>query len=90
MRHDLVKVPAEDRRQVAQVVNGTEYRAKDGYFMMAPEHVGGHLRHGNQPTPAAADPVRRRHGYRCTNPECGFRPFFTSCSRCGGPAVREA
>lgn len=26
-------------------------------------------------------------GYRCDS--CGFRPFFSHCSRCGSPAVKE-
>lgn len=31
--------------------------------------------------------TRTGEGYRCTS--CGFGSFFTTCSRCGGAAVRE-
>lgn len=83
-----MRVAAEDRRQVAQVVNGVEYRAKRGYFDMPDAHAKAHLAAGNLPTPAAALPVGRRGGYRCV--ECGFGSFFTTCSRCNGECVREA
>lgn len=86
-RHDLVRVPAEDRRQVQQEINGTRYYQRDGYFHMKPEHVKPHLVHGNQPTPPATGPVGRRGGYRCTG--CGFGSFFVTCSRCNEQCERE-
>lgn len=88
MRHDLVRVPAEDRRQVQTEIDGTRYFAHGGYFHVKPEHVKTHLRVGNLPTPAAAPPVGRRDGYRCS--DCGFGSFFTTCSRCHGNCTREA
>ena len=88
MRHDLVRVMAEDRRQVQQEIDGTRYNQHDGYFYMKPEHVKAHLNHGNLPTPAAAGPVGRRGGFRC--PACGFGSFFLTCSRCGAQCEREA
>lgn len=88
MRHDLVKVAAEDRRQVAATVNGTEYRQRDGYFHMEPAHAAYHRRVGNLPAPSAALPVGRRSGYRCGS--CGFGSFVVTCSRCHGVCEREA
>lgn len=88
MRHDLVRVPAEDRRQVQADVNGTRYSQQNGYFHMKPEHVKAHLTSGNLPTPAVTGPVGRRGGYRC--PSCGFGSFFVTCSRCQGACEREA
>lgn len=85
----MVRVGAEDRRQVAQVVGGVEYRARDGYFEMPEAHAKLHLAAGNLPNPAAAGPVGRRSGYRCADPECGFGSFFTTCGRCKGPCERE-
>lgn len=87
MSHDLVRVPAEDRRQVQTDIDGHRYTQRDGYFHMRPDHARVHLKHGNQPTPAAAGPVGQAAGYRCE--ACGFGSFFTSCSRCGGSCGRE-
>lgn len=86
--HDLVKVRAEDRRQVQADVNGRRYTQRDGYFHMRPDHAKAHLTHGNLPLPSAALPVGRAGGYRCVR--CGFGSFFTTCSRCSGTCVREA
>lgn len=83
----LVRVGAEDRRQVATVVNGREYRARDGYFEMPERHAKAHLAHGNLPTPPAAPPVGRSGGYRCT--KCDFGSFFVTCSQCQGTCERE-
>lgn len=33
--------------------------------------------------------TRRSLGYRCIDPACGFGSFLVTCSRCGGPCVRE-
>jgi hypothetical protein len=89
LSHDTVKVRAEDRRQVQADVNGVRYTARDGYFQMPPGHAKAHLAHGNLPAPAAALPVGRSGGYRCTNVQCGFGSFFKTCSRCGGSCERE-
>lgn len=86
MSHDLVKVWAEDRRQVQADVNGRRYTQRDGYFYMRPDHAKAHLAHGNLPNPSAAGPVGRAAGYRCA---CGFGSFFNTCSRCGGACGRE-
>lgn len=85
----MVRVGAEDRAQVAQVVGGVEYRARDGYFEMPEPAAKLHLAAGNLPTPAAAGPVGRGSGYRCTNPECRFGTFIKTCGRCGAPCERE-
>jgi hypothetical protein len=86
--HDLVKVRAEDRKQVEADVNGRRYRQRDGYFHMKPEDASYHLKVGNLPSPSAALPVGRAKGYRCT--ACGFGSFFVTCSQCGGRCEREA
>jgi hypothetical protein len=82
-----MKVRVEADRQVAQVVDGYEYRADKGYFDMPDHHAKAHLKASNLPSPAAAGPVGRKAGYRCV--PCGFGSFFTTCGRCGGPCVRE-
>ena len=87
--HDLVKVRAEDRRQVQADVNGRRYTQRDGYFQMRPEDAKVHLAVGNLPAPSAALPVGRSRGYRCTNEACGFGSFFVTCSRCQSPCLRE-
>lgn len=83
-----MKVSAEDRRQVAQVVGGVEYRARGGYFEMPDAHAKAHLIASELPTPSVALPVGQRAGYRCAG--CGFGTFFRTCSRCGGSCEREA
>lgn len=88
MDHTLVRVSAEDRRQVQADVNGTRYHQKDGYFHMKPADAQYHLKVGNLPSPPAALPVGRRGGYRCTS--CGFGTYFVTCSRCGAECRREA
>lgn len=85
--HDLVKVAAEDRRQVQTDIGGRRYTQSGGYFHMRPEHARAHMASANLPTPPAALPVGRARGYRCT--ACGFGSFFVKCSRCGGACERE-
>ncbi len=76
----MVRVPAEDRMQMAQVVDGVEYRARDGFFEMPEHHARAHLEsagYGSWHVPGIAS---RAAGHRC---ECGFATFFRKCSRCG-------
>lgn len=89
MSGDTVKIMAETSAQVATNINGTEYRAKRGYFEMSPEHAKAHAAFGNLPTPSALLPVGRSAGYRCVNPDCGFGSFVVTCSRCNGHCERE-
>ena len=89
MSHDLIRVRAEDLRQVQADVDGVRYTQQGGYFRMRPDHAKAHLNHGNLPAPSAALPVGRAGGYRCTNLACGFGSFFTACSRCQAPCARE-
>lgn len=85
---EIVRVPAEDRRQVQTEIGGVRYTARGGYFQMPETHAKLHREAGNLPDASpAAGPVGRRRGFRCT--ECGFGAFFTTCSRCGGACVRE-
>jgi hypothetical protein len=83
----MMRVGAEDRRQVETSINGTLYRARDGYFEMPDHHAKAHLRSGNLPTPAIGRPPRRGTGYTCTG--CRRGTYFTTCGNCGSPAVRE-
>lgn len=89
----LVRVRAEDARQRQAEVDGTRYNFRGGYAYMHPAHAKAHNEAANVPMPAAAGPVGRGAGYRCTS--CGFGSFFTTCGRvvdgvrCGGHCVRE-
>lgn len=83
-----MRVSAEDRKQVATVINGTEYRAHRGYFDMPDHHARAHLRAGNLPTPAVGG-VPGGRTFVCA---AGHRGFFRTCNRGGcesAPAVRE-
>jgi hypothetical protein len=84
-----MRVPAEDRRQVATVINGREYAARDGFFEMPEADAKVHSKSANLPASwqAFRGAFRRQNGYRCTS--CGFGSFFKSCSRCGSECVRE-
>lgn len=82
-----MRVMAEDRRQVEQVVEGVTYRARNGWFDMPDRHARMHLAAGNLPSPNLAGQTGRRVGYRC--PGCGFGSFFAACSRCGAECVKE-
>lgn len=85
---DLVRTPAEDRRQVATQIGGIEYRARDGYFQMPESHARLHRQSANLPASSpATGPVGRSVGRRCL--ACGFGSFFVVCSRCGGQCERE-
>lgn len=84
-----MRVPAEDRRQIAATVGGVEYRARSGFFDMPDQHAALHLKsagYGSSwqvpgvPAPGA--------GWRC--PECGFGSWFAKCGRCGAACQKEA
>ena len=77
----MARVPAEDRRQVAQVVGGVEYRAHDGFFDMPDHHARAHLASAGygRAWPVAGVPARNA-GHTC--PECGFVSWFVICGRC--------
>lgn len=81
-----MRVPAEDRRQVQQVIDGRTYTARDGFFDMPDGHARAHLKsagYGRWHVPGIAN---KRSGYMCT--ACGFRGFFRICGRCDSPATR--
>lgn len=84
-----MRVPAEDRRQVATVIGGREYRARDGFFELPDRAAQAHLAESGYgrswQTPGVPAP---RGGRRCV--DCGFGSFFTVCGRCGGECVPEA
>lgn len=65
---------------MAQVVDGVEYHARDGFFEMPEAHARAHLEsagYGSWHVPGIAS---HQAGHRC---ECGFATFFRKCSRCG-------
>lgn len=74
-----MRVMAEDRRQVETVIDGTKYRARDGYFDFGDNarHAAAHLRSGNLPSPNLLG--ASGGGYTCLN---GHRNFFARCGRC--------
>ena len=83
----MVRVPAEDRRQVAQVIDGVEYRARSGFFEMPERHAALHLKsagYGSWHVPGVPAPGA---GRRCV--ACGFGSWFKTCGRCGAECVRE-
>lgn len=82
-----MRVPAEDRRQVATVIDGREYRARGGFFEMPDHHAKAHLASANMPHWGVAGVPHPTSGFRC--PDCGFGSFFRCCSRCGGTCERE-
>lgn len=77
-----MRVPAEDRRQIAQVIEGREYRARDGWFDMPDRHATMHLRSAGygRAWPVAGVPARNV-GHTCA--ACGFVAWFIVCGRCG-------
>lgn len=85
-----MRVPAEDIKQVATVIDGTEYRAQGGFFEMPDRHAKAHLESGNLGrswNAARGATGRRAVGYRC--PVCGHGSFFRRCGKCGTDCERE-
>lgn len=86
-----MRIPAEDIRQVATVVDGTHYMADRGFFDMPDRHARAHLAAGNLPgawNAARGATGRRTVGYRC--PACSHGSFFARCGKCGETCEREA
>jgi hypothetical protein len=84
----MMRVGAEDRRQVETVIDGRRYRARNGYFEMPDRDAKAHLRSGNLPTPAIGRPTPRGTGYVCTG--CGRGSYFVTCGNCSAECVRES
>lgn len=86
----MVRVPAEDIRQVQTDINGRRYTARGGFFEMPEGDAKIHLKAGGYGSSwnAAGVTGARRVGYRC--PDCDFGSFFVRCSRCGAECCREA
>lgn len=87
-----MRVMAEDRRQVETEINGTRYRARDGYFDFGDrtDHARAHMRSGNLPTPAVGRPTPRGAGFVCANAACGRASYFKTCGKCGSECDRES
>jgi hypothetical protein len=68
--------------QVAQVVDGHEYRARRGFFEMPDHHAAAHLRSAGygRAWPVAGVPAKGA-GHTCS--ACGFASWFVKCGRCG-------
>jgi hypothetical protein len=67
-------------------VTGRRYKGSDGVYDMHPADAAHITRIGGF-IPGVNGPTSRGLGYACT--ACGFRAYFTTCSRCGGSAVKE-
>lgn len=67
-------------------LSGRRYRAKDGIFDMTPGDAAATVKFGGS-LRSLQGPTRSSIGFRCES--CGFGCWFTTCSRCGGTAVRE-
>lgn len=84
-----MRVPAEDIKQVATVIDGREYRARNGFFEMPSGDASIHLRSGDYGSSwNAAGVARAGSGYRCN--ECGFGSFFIRCGRCSGTCQKAS
>ncbi len=85
----MVRVPAEDRKQVATGIDGREYRARGGWFEMPEHHAKAHLQSAGygRAWQTAGVTGRRQVGYRCTG--CGHGSFFTRCGKCGADCEKE-
>lgn len=86
-----MRVPAEDIKQVATVIDGREYHATRGFFDMPERDAKAHLAAGNLPSSwnaAHGATARRSLGYRC--PLCAHGSFFAVCGKCGSDCEREA
>jgi hypothetical protein len=74
--------------QVAQVVDGVEYRANRGWFDMPDHHAAAHLRSAGFGRAWQIPGIPpSSSGFRC--PECGHGSFFKRC-KCGAECVRES
>lgn len=84
-----MRVPAEDRMQMATVVGGREYRARDGFFDLPERYASAHLQESGYgrtwQVPGVPAP---KGGRRCAG--CGFGSFFAICGRCGSECPRES
>jgi hypothetical protein len=86
-----VRVPAEDIKQVATVIDGREYRAVGGFFDMPDRDARVHLasaNYGSSWNAARGATGCRALGYRC--PKCKHGSFFKRCGKCGADCKREA
>lgn len=85
-----MRVPAEDIRQVATVIDGREYQAVGGFFDMPDRDAKAHMASANFGSGWSAmrgATGRRGIGYRC--PACGHGSFFRRCGKCGATCEKE-
>lgn len=84
-----MRVPAEDIKQVATVIDGREYRARNGFFEMPSSDASIHLRSGDYGSSwNAAGVVNPSVGFHCTT--CNRGTFFIRCGKCGGTCEKGA
>lgn len=67
--------------------SGRRYNFRKGIQDVHPRDAAAIVAYGGF-IPSMAGTTRRGIGFRCE--DCGFGSYFTTCSRCGGRAVREA
>lgn len=80
-------VPQAGNCREIEVAGRIYRRPKNGLFEM-PDHIGRYVVKNEGGQEAALSGIARSNeGYRCE--DCGFGCWFTTCSRCGGSAVRE-
>lgn len=82
MRYLLVmRVPAEDRRQIETTIGGATYRARDGHFDMPEPAARLHMKSAGYGAswPVAPMPAPS-HGYDCP---AGHGSWFRVCGRHG-------
>lgn len=76
---DLISVAAPDGAVHAVTgMSGREYRSTDGMYRMSPSDAAALVKAGGF-RPSLSGVIRG--GYDCAN--CGFKPLFRKCSRCG-------
>jgi hypothetical protein len=81
-------VPQAGNCREIEVAGKIYRRPRNGLFDM-PDSVGRYVVKNEGGQEAALSGIARTgEGYRCTG--CGFGCWFTTCSRCGGSAVRES
>lgn len=66
--------------------SGRRYKARDGVLDMEPSDARAVVKFGGAAC-SLSGTTKRNTGYRCV--DCGFGTFFTTCSRCGGEAIKE-
>jgi hypothetical protein len=82
-----LRVASPDQKAIEiDGITGRRYRSKSGMYDMHPADAA-HIADIGGFIPGMNGVTSKSKGYRCT--QCGFGTYFTTCSRCGGSAVKE-